>query len=113
MARDDAYLTDIVIACRKASAFVDGVAWEAFEQDELRQQAVIRMIEVIGEAARNLSPTLKDAHPEIPWRDIVNMRHILTHMYWRVDLVKVWSTVQHDLPNLLASITPLLPPEAV
>jgi uncharacterized protein with HEPN domain len=89
MLRDDAYLTDMVIACQKALDFVEGVTWEEFERDEMRQQAVIRMIEIVGEAARNLSAALKDGHPEVPWRDIVNMRNIPTHMYWRVDVVKV------------------------
>ncbi len=111
MPRDDAYLTDIAIACRKAHAFVDGVRWDEVERDELRQQAVIRMIEIVGEAARNLSRALKDAHPEVPWREIINMRNILAHAYWRVDAAKVWETIQHDLPKLLASITPLLPLE--
>jgi uncharacterized protein with HEPN domain len=110
MPRDDAYLMDIVIACGKAVSFLRGVRWEEFEHDELRQQAVIRMIEIIGEAARNLTQEFKDSHPKIPWRDIINMRHILTHMYWRVDVAKVWDTVQTDVPDLLARIEPLLPP---
>ena|SRR5215212_2754415 len=111
MPRDDAYLLDIVIACRKAMIFVSGVTREEFARDELRQQAVIRMIEVIGEAVRNLTPELKDAHHDIPWRSIVAMRNILTHMYWRVDVDKVWHTVQTDLPGLLAGILPIAPPE--
>jgi uncharacterized protein with HEPN domain len=113
MPRDDAYLMDIVIACRKTTGFLSGVRWEDFEHDELRQQAVIRMIEIIGEAARNLTPAFRDAHPEVPWRDMINMRHILTHMYWRVDVAKVWDAARNDVPELLTSIEPLLPPAGV
>lgn len=108
MLRDEAYLQDIVIACRKVAAFIDGIDQEAFEQQEVLQQAVIRMIEIIGEAARNLSAALKDSHPEIPWREIVNMRNILTHMYWRVDVEKVWDTARNDLPDVIARLEPHL-----
>src|SRR5512139_1899740 len=77
MRRDDAYLLDILIAAHKALAFVADMTWEAFEISELHQNAVIRTLETIGEAARLVSQPTRDAHPEIPWEQMIGMRHRL------------------------------------
>ena len=111
MRRDDAYLLDILIAARKALAFVADMTWEAFEISELHQNAVIRTLETIGEAARLVSQPTRDAHPEIPWERMIGMRHRLIHEYFRVDVTTVWDTVQNDLPPLIALIEPLIPPK--
>lgn len=66
MQRDDAYLLDILIAARKALKFLEGMTWEEFERSELHQNAVMRPLEIIGEAARRVSEQTRDAHPEIP-----------------------------------------------
>lgn len=76
----------------------------AFEQDEVVQAAVLRWIEIIGEAARAISPELRDAHPEVPWRQIIAMRNILAHVYFAIDVDAVWSVVKHDLPDLEARL---------
>ena len=67
MRRDDAYLLDILIAARKALAFVQGMTREEFERSDLHQNAAIRPLEIIGEAARLVSQQTRDAHPDIPW----------------------------------------------
>jgi uncharacterized protein with HEPN domain len=67
MLRDEAYLLDILIAARKALAFVEGMTWETFTESELHQNAVMRPLEIIGEAAAHVSEPTRQAHPEIPW----------------------------------------------
>jgi uncharacterized protein with HEPN domain len=111
MRRDDAYLLDILIAARKALKFLEGMTWEEFEQSELHQNAVVHLLEIIGEAARLISQETRDAHPDIPWEQMIGMRNRLIHEYFRVDLATVWDTVRNDLPRLIALVDPLVPPE--
>jgi len=111
MRRDEAYLLDILIAARKALQFLEGITWEEFKQSELHQNAVMRPLEIIGEAARRVSQQTRDAHPEIPWEEMIGMRNRLIHEYFRVNLKTVWDTVHNDLPPLIALIEPLVPPE--
>lgn len=111
MERDEAYLLDILIAARKALRFVEGMTWEGFQQSELHQNAVMRPLEIIGEAARLVSQQTRQAHPEIPWEQMIGVRNRLIHEYFRVNLKTVWETVQNDLPRLIALIEPLVPPE--
>ena len=111
MQRDDAYLLDILIAAREALTFVQGITWEEFERSSLHQSAVIRPLEIIGEAARQIAQQTRDAHPEIPWEQMTGMRNRLIHEYFRVDVKTVWDTLQNDLPQLITLIEPLVPPE--
>ena len=111
MRRDEAYLLDILIAARKASALVEGMTWEAFAESELHQNAVIRLLEVLGEATTHVSQSTREDHPEIPWTEMIGMRHRLIHEYFRVDLRVVWETVQRDLPELIVLVATLVPPE--
>jgi len=111
MSRDDALILDIVLAAKDAQEFVHGFDWPAFEASRLHQNAVVRCLEVIGEAAGKLSAPFTAAHPAIPWRDIMNMRHRLIHAYSEVRLDIVWSVIQDDLPRLLSELGPLVPPD--
>ena len=72
---------------------------------------MIRLLEIIGEAAAHVSLSTREAHPDIPWHEMIGMRHRLIHEYFRVDLRVVWETVQRDLPQVIALIEPLVPPE--
>jgi uncharacterized protein with HEPN domain len=76
----------------------------AFDEDELAQTAIIRWIEIIGEAVRGLSNDVRQAHSEVPWRQMVAMRNILVHGYFDIDTDLVWSVVKNDLPKLEAQI---------
>jgi len=87
------------------------MTWEGFQQSELHQNAVMRPLEIIGEAARLVSQQTRQAHPEIPWEQMIGMRNRLIHEYFRVNLKTVWETVQNDLPRLIALMEPLVPPE--
>ena len=111
MWRDDAYLLDMLLAAGKVQTFTEGVTWERFQDDELLHHAVMRVIQIIGEAARQVSPEFKQAHPEIPWQGIVGMRHRLVHDYVNIDLVRVWEVVQKDIPDLIPLLVPLVPPD--
>jgi uncharacterized protein with HEPN domain len=111
MPRDDAYLLDMLVAARKILQFTRSATRDQFDLDELLQNTVIRMLEIIGEAARNISEDTRAAHSDIPWRQIIGMRHRLVHEYFRIDLERVWDTVQKDIPELIRLVEPLVPPE--
>jgi len=111
MWRDDAYLLDMLLAVRKALQFTEGVTREKFLEDDLMQNAVMRLIQIIGEAARNISSEFQKDHPDIPWHDMIGMRHRLVHEYFRIDADRVWGVVQQDLPALISLIEPFIPPD--
>ena len=81
---------------------------EELMASELLQVWVIYHLQVIGEAANNLSPDLVAAHPEIPWRKITGLRHVIVHRYFGIDLAIVWRLVTGDLPALEASVRAIL-----
>jgi uncharacterized protein with HEPN domain len=102
------YLRDILEYAEKAERFVQGLDFEAFERNEEKTLAVIRALEVIGEAARHIPGTLREIYPDVPWEDMVGMRSKLIHDYFGVDLKVVWRTVHEDLPPLRDSVAQLL-----
>jgi uncharacterized protein with HEPN domain len=111
MERDESYYLDMLDAARTATEFVAGITFEQFERDEKALSAVLWQVAVIGEAAAKISPNSRRENSGIPWRDITDMRNKLVHDYRRIDLSKVWDTVQNDLPALIRLIEPLVPPE--
>lgn len=104
MQRDAAYLRDILEAARLALTYLGNVDRESFAQDTQLQDAVLRRLEIIGEAARRVSENARRAHPEIPWQLMIGMRNQIIHMYDGVDMDVVWGTVQEDLPVLLEAL---------
>lgn len=82
---------------------------QALRDDVVRQAAILRWIHIIGEAANRLSPELRDGHPDVPWRQIVDMRNLVAHAYDIVDLEIVWSVVQNDVPALERYVRSILP----
>jgi uncharacterized protein with HEPN domain len=111
MSPDEALMLDMLMAAREARTFVEGVTWERFMEDRLLQRGLVNALHEIGEAAGPVSAATKAAHPEIPWIDIVNMRHRLVHGYRRINWHLVWETAQHGVPELIAALEPLIPPE--
>ncbi len=107
--RDASLLLDMLLAARDARAFVGALDEAAFMASRLHQNAVIRSLEVIGEAAGKVSPGVQAAHPEIPWREITGMRHRLIHGYAEVRLDLVWAVAQERLDPLIAALEPLIP----
>lgn len=111
MQRDLVYLLDMLQSAERIQAFTAGMSQDAFEADLKTQDAVIRRLEVIGEAVRRPSVNFRAQYPHIPWSQIAGMRNKLIHEYDRVDLVAVWDVIEHDIPQLIAQISPLVPPE--
>ena len=109
--RELGYLVGILLAARAAQAYVAGLTWPQFQADELRQDAVVRRLEVLGEAARRISEVTRAALPTLPWRQMIGMRNRIIHEYERVDLPVVWDTVQNDLAPLIAALEAIVPPE--
>ena len=81
---------------------------QEFMASRLIQDGVVRNLEVIGEATKNLSSELRQANPAIPWRQIAGMRDVLIHDYLKVNLSRVWLTISTDLPDLRSTVTRLL-----
>jgi uncharacterized protein with HEPN domain len=98
------YLLDMLDACLKASSFISGISFEGFARDEKTQFAVIRALEIIGEASKKIPQVFKDQTPEIPWRSIAGMRDKMIHDYMGVNQAVVWKTVIEDLPPLIEQL---------
>jgi uncharacterized protein with HEPN domain len=109
--RDAALLLDMLLAARDAQQFVQELDEAAFVASRLHQNAVIRSLEIIGEAAGKVSAATQAAHPEIPWRAITSMRHRLIHGYAEVRLNRVWMVLRDDLSPLIATLERLVPRE--
>ena len=108
MRRDPAYLLDILNSSVQAVEYLNESTLEEFLHETLRQDAVIRRIEIIGEAAGKISQEMIAAHPELPWREMKLMRNLLIHEYADVDIHEVWRTVKTDLPPLITALTELI-----
>jgi uncharacterized protein with HEPN domain len=109
-ARD--YLEHIAQAISRINRYVSGLDHAAFLANEEKQDAVIRNIEIIGEAARNIMrsyPEFAASHPEFPWGSAYGMRNALAHGYFNVDMEILWKTIQVDLPRLKDQISEFLP----
>jgi uncharacterized protein with HEPN domain len=106
--RDDRiYLGHILEAIHDIEHYAS-LGHTTFMADKMRQDAIVRKLEVIGEAVKNLSETAKQRRPDIPWRQIAGMRDRLTHDYFGVDLTLVWVAVEKDIPKLRAAVEVLL-----
>ncbi len=106
---DSARLRHMLDAVRKATEFAHGRSRTDLDTDEMLQLALIRLIEVLGEAAKGVSPGCRQTHPEIPWKQIAGTRDRLVHGYFDVDLDIVWEIVSADLPALLAALEKIIP----
>ena len=81
---------------------------KAFRSDELIQNWMVRHLQILGEAARALSGQFRDRHPEVPWLNIMDMRNVLVHEYFGIDLDIVWRVVERELPDLKRKIEAIL-----
>jgi uncharacterized protein with HEPN domain len=103
----DERLLDMVEAIERIEKYASE-GKKSFEQNELIQTWVVHHLEIIGEAASKLGRTFHEAHPAIPWAQIIAMRNILIHEYFGMDLGAVWNTIEGDLPELKAKLKALI-----
>ena len=110
MRRDDVLLVDMQRAAQRIAEHIAGYTREQFVTEGKTRDAVERQILNLGEAANRISASFKDAHPEIPWRRLVELRNFYIHAYERVDPDGVWNTAQGLVRRVEQAIAPLVPP---
>ena len=109
MSRDPRlYLIDILEAIAKIQKWTQGMSLDDFDSDELVHDAVLRNLEIMGEAVKGLPAELTLVHPEIPWRSLGDFRNRLAHGYFSIDSDLVWKVIQNRLPGLLQAIQGVL-----
>jgi len=108
MKDDRTYLLHILDAIEKIKRYTATVDIGSFSNDDMMIDAVVRELEIIGEASRNLSDSFQDDHSEIPWYKIKAMRNVLIHEYFGINLKVVWDTCKNDMPSLTTFIERVL-----
>jgi len=102
------YLKDILAAIDSIEGFVAGMDLEVFQTDDKTGSAVVRKLEIIGEAAKQIPDEIRQKYPDIPWKEMAGMRDKLIHFYFGVDYPLVWETVKRRLPQVAGEIRDIL-----
>ena len=102
------YVHHMLDAVKAIEAYTKGMGREDFLKNKMIQDAVMRNLEIMGEAAKRVSKALRDAHPSVEWKKIAGMRDILIHEYLGVDQEKVWLVIENRLPVLKAELSRIL-----
>ena len=106
--RDPDYLADIHEALQRIASYIFGLSYDNFLADHKTQDAVLRNLQVLGEAAKRVSAETRRAHPAIPWKEMAGLRDKVVHDYFGIRYDVVWTVISQELPVLLAAIEPLL-----
>ena len=102
------YILDIYNSIEEIEKFVEGFSFEEFQNDKKTIYAVVRAVEIIGEATKNIPSSVKKIHGEIKWAKVKGMRNRLIHEYFGVNIKVVWKTVKEDIPELKEKMSELL-----
>ncbi len=105
---DKLYLEDIYSSIQKMEKYIKGMTFDDFEKDNKTIDAVIRNLEILGEASKNLSPITRKQTPDIPWRSMIAVRNKVIHEYFGIDYEILWRTIKDDLPAVKKVIKLLL-----
>ncbi len=105
--RDKDYLSDIQDAIQRILAYTEGLSYEQFLADRKTQDAVIRNLQVIGEAVKKLSASIRKAHARVPWKTMAGMRDRIVHEYFGINCDVVWTVARQELPRLVPEIESL------
>ena len=101
---DSELIADILEAINRISDYCAGVDYDKFIADTKTQDAIVRNLEVIGEAAKKISNTAREKNPNVPWRSMAGLRDRLIHDYFGINLDIVWEIISHDLPGVVRSL---------
>jgi uncharacterized protein with HEPN domain len=110
--RDAAHLWDMLEAARAVLRFTEGLSMEEFlaSKTETTRLAVERKLEILGEAARRISPAFRGIHPEIPWKETVGLRNVISHEYDKVNYREIYRIARERVPDLIERLVSLVPP---
>ena len=102
--RDDDRIAHMIAACDQAATFVAGRTRDDLDEDRMLQLALVKLVEIVGEAAKAVSDDTRRRYPEVPWSAAARTRDRLTHHYFEVDLDRLWTTVTESVPALRAAL---------
>jgi uncharacterized protein with HEPN domain len=105
------FLQDILEAIADVEAFTDGVDFQSFQGNKEKVFAVVKLLEIIGEAVKQIPDERRVNYPEIRWKSVAGMKDVLVHVYWQIDEVVVWATIKESLPPLATVIQEMLTQE--
>ena len=102
------YLEDILESCQNVRNYTDGLDYGTFAGGSKTIDAVVRNLEIIGEAVKNLSPEIRDSRPEIEWKNVARFRDIIVHHYFKVDLKIVWDVVENHVDKIAEAVREMI-----
>jgi len=101
----DLLLSDILESIDRVSQYIEGLSYDAFSNDQKSIDAVVRNLEIIGEAANRLPDEFKEKHPEVEWHKVIGLRNRIIHDYFGIDLKIIWQIIHADLPALRQTLS--------
>ncbi len=99
------FFADIFESIELIEKYTKGLTYEKFIKNNTIQDAVLRRFEIIGEAAKNIPDNIKKKHQNIPWKEMANMRNVISHEYFGITMKRIWNTAKKDLPKLKKQIS--------